>query len=57
VVVVGVVGVVGVVVVEVLVESSIDTLPRFSPQAATPAASAAAVSRIPSFRSTRVRVA
>jgi hypothetical protein len=47
--------------VVVLVESSIDTLPRFSPQAETPveapAPRAAAITRIPAFRSTRVRVA
>jgi hypothetical protein len=42
--------------VVVLVESSIDTLPRFSPQAETPADApaprAAATTRIPAFRST-----
>ena len=46
---------------EVLVDSSIDTLPRFSPQAATPVAApaprAAASANIPSLLNTRVRVA
>jgi hypothetical protein len=47
--------------VEVLVPSSIDTLPRFSPQAATPAdapaPSAAAKAMIPARLSIGVRVA
>jgi hypothetical protein len=47
--------------VEVFVESSIETLPRFSPQAATPvdapAPRAAASTRIPTRRRIGVRVA
>ena len=58
----GFIGVVLVAVPSVLVPlSSIVTLPRSSPHAATPAdapaPSAAATSRIPAFRSTGVRVA